>query len=118
MITLYGIKNCDTVKKARKWLDGKGVDYSFHDFRADGVDADAVGKWLDALGWETVVNRRSTTWKGLAPDVRENMDRDSALEAILAEPTLVKRPLLDAGGDYHCGFKEADYQQIFNHHTL
>ncbi|QFU74931.1 ArsC family reductase [Halioglobus maricola] len=118
MITLYGIKNCDSVKKARKWLDAKGVDYRFHDFRVDGVSASDVANWLDALGWETVVNRRSTTWKGLSPEQRENMDRDSALAAILEEPTLVKRPLLDAGGEYHCGFKDASYQQIFNHHTL
>ncbi|AQA19824.1 ArsC family reductase [Halioglobus japonicus] len=118
MITLYGIKNCDTVKKARKWLDEKGMDYRFHDFRADGVDADQVANWLDSLGWETVVNRRSTTWKGLSSEQREGMDRDSALSAIVEEPTLVKRPLLDTGGEYHCGFKADQYAQIFNHHTL
>lgn len=118
MIILYGIKNCDSVKKARNWLDQHGVDYRFHDFRAEGIDPDTVALWLDALGWDTVVNRRSTTWKGLSPAQRESMDRDSALAAILAEPTLVKRPLLDAGDEYHCGFKAETYTQIFNKHTL
>ncbi len=118
MITLYGIKNCDTVKKARKWLDQHAVEYSFHDLREDGLERALAASWLDALPWETVVNKRSTTWKNLAPAQRENMDRDSALEAILEQPTLVKRPLLDIGQELHCGFSAASYQKIFGHHTL
>ncbi|MFV8820111.1 ArsC family reductase [Haliea sp. E17] len=118
MITLYGIKNCDTVRKARKWLDEHNVDYQFHDFREDGLARERAASWLDALPWDTVVNKRSTSWKALAPAQRESMDKAAALEAILAQPTLVKRPLLDTGHELHCGFSAAQYQKIFGHHTL
>lgn len=118
MITLYGIKNCDTVKKARTWLEAHGIDYGFHDFREDGIDRQMAARWLDQLGWETLVNRRSTTWKSLSPDQREQMDAEAALAAILEHPTLIKRPLLDTGQELHCGFTAAGYAQIFNRHTL
>lgn len=118
MITLYGIKNCDTVKKARKWLDDHSVDYQFHDFRADGLDEDAVRGWLEELGWENLVNRRSTSWKALDESTRQNMDAQSALAAILEQPTLIKRPLLDTGHERFTGFSAANYQKIFNQHTL
>ncbi len=118
MITLYGIKNCDSVKKARRWLEAQGIDYSFHDFREQGVTRKQVAGWLAALGWETLVNRRSTSWKALSPEQREGMDEAVALEAILEQPTLVKRPLLDTGHELHCGFSAADYAKIFNRHTL
>ena len=118
MITLYGIKNCDTVKKARKWLDEKAVDYQFHDVREDGLDRETVAQWLQELGWETVVNKRSTTWKGLEEATRASMDNDTALGAILEQPTLFKRPMLDIGHQRHCGFSAARYQDIFNQHTL
>lgn len=118
MITLYGIKNCDTVKKARKWLETHGVEYQFHDFRADGLERAMVQQWLDELGWETLVNRRSTSWKALDVASRENMDQGSALEAILDQPTLIKRPLLDTGHERFCGFSAANYQKIFHQHTL
>lgn len=118
MITVYGIKNCDTVKKARKWLDNRGVDYSFHDVREDGLDREQVKAWLDELGWESLVNRRSTSWKALDEGARNSMDKDSALDAILEQPTLIKRPLLDTGHERHCGFSAANYESIFSHHTL
>ena len=118
MITLYGIKNCDTVKKARKWLDQHGIEYHFHDFRSDGLDRKTVADWLKELGWENLVNRRSTSWKALGTGVRESMDDDAALAAILAQPTLIKRPLLDTGHERHTGFSAASYQKIFNQHTL
>ncbi|MEP4147590.1 MAG: ArsC family reductase [Halioglobus sp.] len=118
MITLYGIKNCDTIKKARKWLDDRGVEYTFHDVRAEGLRPDTVRLWLDDLGWETLVNKRSTTWKALDETKRDNMDDTSALEAIVDQPTLFKRPLLDIGHERHCGFSAEKYQDIFNHHTL
>ena len=76
--TLYGIPNCDTVRKARRWLDEAGVAYSFHDFRSDGLDRETVAGWIDAKGWETVVNRRSTSWKSLDPKLRETMDAQGA----------------------------------------
>ena len=118
MITLYGIKNCDTVKKARKWLELHGVEYEFHDFRADGLGPDAVQAWLAELGWQTLVNKRSTSWKALDEQQRESMDEESALAAILAQPTLIKRPLLDTGHERFTGFSADNYQKIFNRHTL
>ena len=118
LITLYGIKNCDTVKKARKWLDMHAIDYQFHDFRADGLEADAVAGWLAELGWETLVNRRSTSWKELDQASRDSMNDETALVAILAQPTLIKRPLLDTGHERFTGFSAANYQAIFSKHTL
>jgi Spx/MgsR family transcriptional regulator len=118
LITLYGIKNCDTVKKARNWLDLHGIEYRFHDFREDGLEAAAVSAWLAELGWEQLVNKRSTSWKALDARDRETMDEKSALRAIMAQPTLIKRPLLDTGHERFTGFSAANYQQIFNRHTL
>jgi arsenate reductase len=118
VVTLYGIKNCDTVKKARKWLEQHGVEYEFHDFREDGLDTEAVKAWLDELGWETLVNKRSTSWKALDPATREAMDDASALSAIVSQPTLIKRPLLDIGNERHTGFSTAAYAKLFNKHTL
>ena len=118
LITLYGIKNCDTVKKARKWLEQHGVEYAFHDFREDGLDRDLVRAWLEELGWENLVNKRSTSWKALDPATRESMDDVSALSAIMDQPTLIKRPLLDIGHERHTGFSAATYARIFNKHTL
>jgi arsenate reductase len=118
LIVLYGIKNCDTVKKARKWLDLHGIDYRFHDFREDGLERDAVERWLDELGWENLVNRRSTSWKALDESTRNSMDERSALAAIMSQPTLIKRPLLDTGHQRFSGFSAAGYQKIFSQHTL
>ena len=118
MITLYGIKNCDTVKKARRWLEQQDIDYHFHDFREDGLSPEVASAWIKELGWETVLNRRSTSWKSLSPEARESMDEEAALAAILAQPTLIKRPLLDTGHERHTGFKTETYQDIFSRHTL
>ena len=118
MITLYGIKNCDTVKKARKWLDEHTIDYAFHDLRADGLTQEQVGEWVAELGWETLVNKRSTTWKALDESQRNSMDNASAQAAIMAQPTLIKRPLLDTGHQRFTGFSASNYEQIFNQHTL
>lgn len=116
MITLYGIKNCDSVKKARKWLEHNHVDYKFHDFRSDGLCAQQVSTWIDILGWETVVNKRSTTWKALADSDKNTMTAQTAIAAILESPTLIKRPLLEikaaAKPKLTVGFKEAIYQAL------
>jgi len=117
-MTLYGIKNCDTVKKARRWLDDHGIDYQFHDFREDGLDEKQAAAWLGELGWETVVNKRSTSWKALAPAEREAMNDSTALAAIMTQPTLIKRPLLDTGNERSTGFSADRYQKLFNRHTL
>lgn len=113
MITLYGIKNCDTVKKARTWLEQNNIAYQFHDFRADGLDKQQVNNWISELGLETLVNKRSTTWKEL-DETTKNQLNANALEVIVANPTLIKRPLLDTGKQKHVGFKDAEYSKIFN----
>jgi len=118
MITVYGISNCDTVKKARRWLELHNVEYRFHDLRQDGISAAQVQAWLAELGWETLVNKRSTTWKELPVTIRESMDDNSALTAILQHPTLIKRPLLDIGHERHCGFSEKTWGPVFQRHNL
>ena len=113
MTTLFGIKNCDTVKKARKWLEANNNDYTFHDFRSDGITATQVQHWVATLGWETLINKRSTTWKQLDDDTKLNLNNSSAVDVILASPTLIKRPLLELNGELSVGFKAADYEQKF-----
>ncbi len=104
MTTLYGIKNCDTVKKARSWLDGQGIGYRFHDFSADGLPPDLLEKLENYVGWENLLNRRGTTWRKLDETRRENLDRAKAMELMLAQPSLIKRPVLETGGKTLIGF--------------
>ena len=118
MITLYGIKNCDTVKKARKWLDARSIEYTVHDFREDGVDKEAVAAWMKELGWQNLLNKRSTSWKALDEKTRLNMDEKSGIASILQQPTLIKRPLLDTGHQRFTGFSAASYDKIFSAHNL
>ena len=112
-VTLYGIKNCDTVKKTRKWLDANNVSYHFHDFREQGISSSQATLWIQQLGWDSVVNKRSTSWKQLDVNDRNTMNESDALAAILSNPTLVKRPLLDIDGQYSVGFSTEDYQTKF-----
>lgn len=112
-ITLYGIKNCDTVKKARRWLDDNAIAYRFHDVRADGLTRAQVEQWLDELGL-ALVNKRSTSWKALDETTRAGLTPDKAANLVLDQPTLIKRPLLDTGESRHLGFTPADYQHLFN----
>lgn len=114
MITLYGIKNCDTVKKSRDWLAKNNIDYKFHDFRADGLAEAQVKTWIAELGLETLVNKRSTTWKELTDSIKADFNEKNAVAVIAANPTLIKRPLLDTGAHKHVGFKDAEYAKIFN----
>ncbi|BFM15273.1 ArsC family reductase [Maricurvus nonylphenolicus] len=111
-IRLYGIKNCDTVKKAKRWLDDQNIAYEFHDFREDGLEQQQVSKWVSELGWETLVNKRSTTWKGLSDSAKSSLNDQSVIEVILENPTLIKRPLLDTGSERHVGFKADQYQAL------
>jgi arsenate reductase len=94
---LYGIKNCDTVKKARKWLDEQGVDYHFHDFKKDGLSPEKLQEWEQALGWNTLVNQRGTTWRKLPEDVRVNMTAQSAHRVMLDNLSIIKRPVVEWG---------------------
>ena len=112
MITLYGIKNCNTVKKARRWLDDQSINYRFHDFRVDGLSKKQVGQWVKELGWETVVNKRSTTWKELSETKKLSLNETSVIDVIMNSPTLIKRPLLDTGKQRSVGFKPDQYQSL------
>lgn len=113
MTTLYGIKNCDAVKKARAWLDGHGVAHHFHDFRVDGLDKDQLIQWSTQLSWEVLLNRRSTTWRQLPDEVKDSLDKTQAIQLMLENPTLIKRPLLEREGSYCVGFKDAEYKKLF-----
>lgn len=107
MITVYGIPNCDTVKKARKWLDNRGVTYSFHDFKKGGLTQERAAEWIAELGVEKVVNKRGTTWKKLDPAVQESVTGETAPALLQAEPSLVKRPVIDLGEIRLIGFDKS-----------
>lgn len=115
MTTIYGIKNCDTVKKTQKWLENNEIDYQFSDFRSDGITVEFVQKIGEALGWDAIINKRSTTFRNLSDEVKQNLTGEKAIEVIIEQPTLIKRPVLEKEGKYYVGFKEASYQEIFNH---
>ena len=111
-IDLYGISNCDTMKKARAWLAVAGLDYRFHDYKKEGVDRRLLEAWCDAAGWETLLNRRGTTWRRLDEAEREGVDRERALDLMVAHPWLIKRPVLVIGGTIEVGFSEARYRAL------
>ena len=111
-LTMYGIKNCDTIKKARKYLDAQGVDYQFHDYRTDGLYAARLQNFIDTLGWEALLNTRGTTWRKLEESVRQAVNNPAAArDLMLAQPAIIKRPLLCApDGTMLLGFNEATWQ--------
>lgn len=112
--TLYGIPNCDTVKKARVWLDEHNISYTFHDFKKAGLDAATVQSWLHDVSWELLVNRKGTTWRGLSNERKAAViDAPSAQALMLESASIVKRPVLVTAGKTHVGFTEAQYDQIF-----
>jgi len=113
MITLYGIANCDTMKKARKWLEQHGVDYTFHDYKKHGVPQKELKKWCKQLGWETLLNRRGTTWRKLDDATKDTVDEKSAIQIMLDNPSIIKRPLLDMDGQYTAGFSADAYKTLF-----
>lgn len=108
MITIYGIKNCDTCRKARKWLDAEGIEHRYHDFRDEGLDEQSLAAWVGAVGWETLLNRRGTTWRKLPEEDREGLEPKSATALMLNNPTLIKRPVFDTGAGYLVGFSAAE----------
>ncbi|MBP7335634.1 ArsC family reductase [Niveispirillum sp.] len=112
-VTLYGIKNCDTMKKARDWLDAKGVAYQFHDYKVAGIDRERLTAWVDALGWEPVLNRAGTTFKKLPEEAKQGLDRDKAIALMLEQPSMIKRPMLDRAGTLTVGFKPEIYATLF-----
>lgn len=110
---IYGIKNCDTMKKTFSWLDEHGVDYTFHDYKKSGADSAVLKDAIKNYGWENVINRRGTTWRSLSEDVKETMNETSAVTAALENPALIKRPLLIHKGDIHLSFDPETYNGIF-----
>jgi len=114
MAIIYGIKNCDTVKKALKWLDNNHIAYQFHDLRQDGISKAELQDWSDSVGWEQLLNKRSTTWRELDDDDKHDIDADKAISLMLARPTLIKRPVMIKGNTTLVGFNEADYKKALN----
>jgi len=112
MITLYGIKNCDTVKKARRWLEEHGIDYQFHDFRQDGVVHKQISEWVEQSGWEAIVNKRSTTWRGLTDKDKNIKSNQQAADLLFLNPTLIKRPITQSNKTLLIGFKNSEFQKL------
>lgn len=112
MITLYGLKNCDTCRKALKALKTSGVDVSFHDVRDDGVNAAQIQNWIDAIGYETLLNTRSTTWRGLDAQDKEAIDAAKAHGLMLTHPTLIKRPVIEKDGAIFVGWAKQTQQAL------
>ena len=108
--TLYGIKNCDTMKRARSWLNDRSIPYAFHDYKVAGIDKKRLDRWCKTYGWETVLNRAGTTFRKLPDADRENLDAAKAVELMLAQPSMIKRPVLEHDGKLVIGFKPALYQ--------
>lgn len=108
--TIYGIKNCDTMKKARSWLDSRGIPYAFHDYKAGGIDRTSLERWVAEHGWETVLNRSGTTFRALPDPEKQGLDAGKAIALMLAQPSLIKRPVLDHGGRTIVGFKPEVYE--------
>jgi len=112
--TLYGIANCDTIRKARRWLDNRLVDYDFYDYRKQGLDRELLHTLESELGWEAMLNRKGRSWRQLPESVREDVDRDSALGLMLDNPSLIRRPILATGDGLQLGFDAERYEEIFD----
>lgn len=114
MVEVYGIPNCDTMKKARRWLEDNGVEYSFHDYKKQGIDEKMLRGWVKQVGWEILLNRRGMMWRKLDDQTRDNIDEASAIRVMLETPSIIKRPVLVTdSGELRVGFKEAEYQSLF-----
>jgi len=109
---LYGIPNCDTMKKARTWLDSHGVSYQFHDYKIEGADRAKLAVWVKVVGWETLLNRAGTTFRKLADEAKENLDERKAIALMLAQPSMIKRPVLETGRALLVGFSPEKYSAL------
>jgi Spx/MgsR family transcriptional regulator len=112
-ITLYGIKNCDTMKKARTWLDTHGVAYRFHDYKAEGIDKAHLAAWCQELGWEKVLNRAGTTFRALPESDKANLSEAKAIALMQKQPSMIKRPILETAKKRLAGFKPEEYAALF-----
>lgn len=113
-ITMYGIPNCDTIKKAKKWLQSESVQFDFHDYRKQGIDTELVTLFCKQLGWEQVLNKRGTTFRQLTQQQKDDLNELNAIALLVEQPAMIKRPILLVNGQYHIGFKTEQYQQIFS----
>lgn len=113
MVTVYGIKNCDTVKKALAWLAEQNIAHKLHDFRVDGLDKNWLIQAESVFGWENLVNKRSTTWRNLSDDVKKTLSKQTALEVLFEQPTLIKRPIILQQDIALIGFNQKDYEARF-----
>lgn len=111
MLNLYGIPNCDTMKKARVWLKEQQLDFQFHDYKKVGIDASTLQAWVGQVGWEVLINRRGTTWRKLPEADRETINEASAITLMQANPSLIKRPVLNTASQLLVGFNPAEWQQ-------
>ena len=112
-VAIYGIKNCDTMKKARAWLDEHGVAYAFHDYKAEGAAKEKLEGWVKKAGWETVLNRAGTTFRALPDKDKQDLNGKKAVALMLAQPSMIKRPVLENGAALLIGFKPAEYEKAF-----
>jgi len=111
---IYGINNCDTVKKAKNWLDSHNIDYSFHDFRKDGLDKDIINGWLKTIAWDKILNKRSTSWRNLDASAQQAINETNVVDLLVKNPTLIKRPVMQVNDIITVGFNSDTYQGIFN----
>ncbi|MFT5879158.1 MAG: Spx/MgsR family transcriptional regulator [Moritella sp.] len=111
---MYGIKNCDTIKKTKKWLEANNLEFTFHDHRSDGLDQTQLQNWCQTLGWEQVLNKRGTTYRQLTDDQKSSLNETSAIALLLEYPAMIKRPILDIDGELTLGFKADSYAKLFN----
>ena len=113
MVEMYGIPNCDTIKKARKWLEAEGIDYRFHDYKKEGADASLLTQWCKSQGWETLLNRRGTTWRKLPEADKADVDETKAIALMVENPSMIKRPVLITDRGVTVGFSVDVYRELF-----
>ena len=111
---IYGISNCDTVKKAKNWLDSHNIDYQFHDFRKDGINKDIINGWLNTVAWDKILNKRSASWRNLDASTQQAINATNVVDLLVENPTLIKRPVMDVNDIITVGFNSDTYQGIFN----
>ncbi|AIY65388.1 ArsC family reductase [Pseudoalteromonas piratica] len=114
MIKLFGIPNCDTIKKAKKWLEQNNIDYTFHDYRKDGISTEMVSDFCQQLDWQQVLNKRGTTYRQLDDATKESLTAESVIALLVEHPAMIKRPILQKDNELYLGFKAEQYQSIFS----
>ena len=112
-VSIFGIKNCDTMKKARAWLDRQGVAYRFHDYKADGIERSRLDRWAYKVGWEVLLNKAGSTFRKLPERQKQDLNKERAIALMRDQPSMIRRPVLEAGGELLVGFKPGQYATLF-----